>query len=214
MTAFSYRRGNTAVHRMGAGVKLALLFGLSAASVGFGLPALAAAAVLVLLGARLAALGPRDLFTGARKLGITLAAVTMLRALRFAPLGIDLPGLAVAGLFSAGVLVSFAAGSVVFATTKISAMREALGAAERGIRRIIVPSRPVAGGGRISLGIALVLAFLPRVFAVWEEAETAYRGRFGPIGLRSVVILVPLTAERLMEAAAETAQALALRGSE
>lgn len=197
---------------MGAGVKMALLFGLSAAAVILGPWALAATAILVLLGARLATLRLLNLFTGARPLGITLAAVTILRALRLAPLGFDLTGLAEASLYSAGVLVSFAAGSVVFATTKVSAMREALGRAEHDIRRIFSRAQSSAGGGKISLGIALVLAFLPRIFAVWEETDTAYRVRFGRRGLRSVLILVPLTTERLMEAAAETAQALTLRG--
>jgi biotin transport system permease protein len=57
-----------------------------------------------------------------------------------------------------------------------------------------------------------MLGFLPRFFEVWEAANLAFEARAGKRGLRRLVILAPLVIERMMEAAAETADALDSRG--
>ncbi|MDR2313542.1 MAG: energy-coupling factor transporter transmembrane protein EcfT, partial [Spirochaetaceae bacterium] len=62
------------------------------------------------------------------------------------------------------------------------------------------------------LGISLMLGFLPRFFELWEAADTAYRARGGRKGPGQMRTLIPLVTERMLEAAAETAQALESRG--
>jgi biotin transport system permease protein len=69
------------------------------------------------------------------------------------------------------------------------------------------PERP-----RLSLGISLMLGFLPRFFEIWEEAKDAYTARAGKGGVSQLVVLIPLVTERMMEKAAETAGILEARG--
>jgi biotin transport system permease protein len=57
-----------------------------------------------------------------------------------------------------------------------------------------------------------MLGFLPRFFAVWEGADLAYRARLGKKGFRQLIALVPLTMERMILSAGETATALEARG--
>jgi biotin transport system permease protein len=68
------------------------------------------------------------------------------------------------------------------------------------------------GLSKLSLGISLMLGFLPRFFAVWESAELAYRARCGKKGLTQLRALVPLVMERMLVRAGETAAALEGRG--
>jgi biotin transport system permease protein len=66
---------------------------------------------------------------------------------------------------------------------------------------------------RLSLGLSLMLGFLPRFFEVWEASELAWESRGGKKNLRFLITIIPLVIERLMEAAAETAAALESRGA-
>jgi energy-coupling factor transporter transmembrane protein EcfT len=65
---------------------------------------------------------------------------------------------------------------------------------------------------RFSLGISLMLGFLPRFFEIWETANLACDARAGKKGLRRFLLLMPLIIERMMELAGETAEALESRG--
>jgi energy-coupling factor transporter transmembrane protein EcfT len=65
---------------------------------------------------------------------------------------------------------------------------------------------------RLSLGISLMLGFIPRFFAVWDTAELAYRARGGKPGAAQMALLLPLVIERMIEGAMETAAALESRG--
>jgi biotin transport system permease protein len=65
---------------------------------------------------------------------------------------------------------------------------------------------------RFSLGLSLMLGFLPRFFEIWEDSDVAYRARAGKKGITSLVLLIPLVTERMIEMAAETAAALESRG--
>jgi energy-coupling factor transporter transmembrane protein EcfT len=66
---------------------------------------------------------------------------------------------------------------------------------------------------RLSLGLSLMLGFLPRFFEVWEDAELAWESRAGKKGLRFFIVIIPLVIEGLMNTAAETAAALESRGA-
>lgn len=222
LTPYSYRPGNTPLHRAGAGTKLLLLCALSFASFFAGLHGLGAATILTLAAAAAARLPFPSLLSGSKSLALATGLVVILRACVLnwsAPpyLGIDRAGLAEGLLFAWGVFASFAAGSVLFATTTAAELRFALARAEGAISRRLAPLLPrrIAdrlAGADLSLAIALALAFIPRVFSAWETAEDAYRARCGRRGPQALFDLVPLVAERLMEAAAETAHAMESRG--
>ena len=57
-----------------------------------------------------------------------------------------------------------------------------------------------------------MLGFLPRFFEIWEDTDLAYKSRGGKQGLPKLVALIPLVIDRMMEKAAETAEALESKG--
>ncbi|GAB1481313.1 hypothetical protein MASR2M78_01280 [Treponema sp.] len=134
-------------------------------------------------------------------------------------------------LFAWGILTSFAGGSLLFATTTSTELREGIAAVQDTLRRPLLSflARLSRGKGLrarlakhlahtlaafdVSLLIALTLSFIPRVFEVWEAAEDAHLARCGKKGLGGTVSILPLVAERLIEAASETAAALEMRGA-
>jgi biotin transport system permease protein len=120
-------------------------------------------------------------------------------------------------------VVSFAAGALLFGVTTMQELRDSLGRAEAAavnlalpLRRFFRPGKPLPQKRRaysgFSLGLSLMLGFLPRFFEIWENANLAFDARAGKKGLRRLVILIPLVIERMMESAGETAEALDSRG--
>jgi biotin transport system permease protein len=57
-----------------------------------------------------------------------------------------------------------------------------------------------------------MLCFLPRFFELWENAETAVKARACCGRIRRIITILPLVTERMIETAAETAEALEARG--
>jgi len=140
------------------------------------------------------------------------------------------------------ILAVFAASGFLFSVTTMRDMRLSLAALEiglkgffRAIRRRLRRGKPAGsaaaglgaegsgeggsgaepGGGEIayaSLGISLMLGFVPRFFEVWEAADLSCRARSCRGGLRRLLALAPLAAEAMLEAAAQTALALEARG--
>lgn len=224
LTPYSYSNVRTPLHRLPAGWKLASLCALSFAAFFAGLPGLVAAAAATAGAAAVAGLSPARLFSGSRPLAVTTGLVVVLRSVVFSSrlpprIALDRAGLAEGLLFASGVFVAFAAGSTLFATTTTAELRASLAAAERGLKRAAAPALPAKARARLlridfSLALALALAFIPRVFAVWEAASEAHAARCGRSGLRALAALLPLAAERLIEAAAETAAAMTSRGYE
>jgi energy-coupling factor transporter transmembrane protein EcfT len=101
-------------------------------------------------------------------------------------------------------------------------LKDSLGSAETRIRTCWYgltakitgqPIRTVSRNSPVSLGISLMLNFLPRFFEVWEEAETAYRARSGKKGIPTLTLLIPLVTERMITLAVETAYAMESRGA-
>lgn len=224
VTPYSYRPSGGPLHRADAGLKLASLCALSFASFLAGIPGLVAAGALVLAAAGIGGIPAAALLAGSRSLAAATGLVVALRAIvpdpeAAFPLGVDAAGLAEGLRFAAGVFISFAAGSVLFATTTTAELRFALSRAERRVKRtlrFILPrgAAKKMDGIDLSLSVALALAFMPRVFSVWEAAEDAHKARCGPKGIRALLTVIPLAAERLVEAAAETAHAMESRGYE
>jgi len=214
-TPWAYLVGNTPLHRCPAGIKLILLLLLSAASV-LGPFGAAGAAALILAGAFSAGLGPRTLFAGSRPLVIMLLLFTAFRIFSVdGGLSVDIPALQSGLSLAAGILVCFAAASLFFAVTTTTEVRHSLARAESFVTRpFLGKNRPTNAGkqGRLSLSLALMLGFLPLFFEHWENARLAALARGCRGGIRMVVAILPLVTERMIEAAAETADALESRG--
>jgi biotin transport system permease protein len=141
---------------------------------------------------------------------VTLTALAAARALQTDPVSFNAEGLAGGLVFAAGVLVSFAAAALFFAVTTTTELRRSLEAVELFFR--FPNSRNSRRRGRLSLAFALMLGFLPRFFELWENAETAVKARACSGRLKRIMAILPLVTERMIEAAAETAEALEARG--
>jgi energy-coupling factor transporter transmembrane protein EcfT len=222
--AWSYRAGNSPLHRCPAGIKLILLLALSAAPV-FGPFAAGGAAALIFAGAFSAGLGLRALFAGSRPLVIMMFLFAVFRALgteagqpliAIGRIGIDLAGLQSGLYLAAGILVCYAAASLFFTVTTTTEIRRSLAKAELFVINIFRKQKVQQDTkqGRLSLSLALMLGFLPRFFEYWENARLAACARGCTGGLRQVTVILPLVTERMIEAAAETAEALESRGLE
>ncbi|GHV75621.1 hypothetical protein AGMMS49942_04420 [Spirochaetia bacterium] len=188
---YAYRPGTSVLHRLPGGVKLLGLFLISTLSFIFGLPALALGTLLVLVGALIVGPGPWKLLRGSKPL---LVMVLLVGLCRTAALGEEL---AASLIFGWGIILAFGAASLFFSVTTMTEIKDSLD-------RLHLK--------RLSLGISLMLGFLPRFFAVWDGAELAYRARCGKKGLARLRTLLPLVMERMIVSAGETAAALEGRG--
>jgi biotin transport system permease protein len=230
---FAYRGGGSALHRFPAGLKLLALLVLSAAAFS-SMPGLLVASLLTAAAARAARIRFRELFRGCRSLltlalfilifqtidpgapGIALGAITI-RGLALPPFTI--PFISAEGFFagflsSLRIMVSFAAGSLLFAVTTMGELRRSLGRAEQTIAGLFIRGKKTGKRrySRVSLGLSLMLGFIPRFFELWETVNLARDARSGKRGPGRLMAVIPLVTERLMETAAETAEALEARG--
>jgi len=167
------------------------------------LPGLLAAILLILAASISARIPPWELLKGAR----TLAALSLCIML----LNFHTPVIGIITVLR--IFVPFAAAALLFAVTTMRELRLSLAALEIRLRKVLSAGRPqVRNYGFFSLGISLMLGFIPRFFELWETANLACDARVCKRGLRRLFILVPLVTERMMEAAADTAIALEARG--
>ncbi|MDR1948203.1 MAG: energy-coupling factor transporter transmembrane protein EcfT [Spirochaetaceae bacterium] len=224
LSPYAYRPGHTILHRLPGTLKLLGVLAISGAAFFAGPAALGASSLLVAAGAILARIRPRELLGGSRPLMVMLLFLVIFRSLIFDPPGFSKPGCIEGLFFTWKILLSFSAGALLFSTTTMKELLDSLGLLERTLLRPLVF---VLGFGRspgiqkirrrllrprLSLGISLMLGFLPRFFEVWESANLAYRARGGKGGIRQLPALIPLAAERMIGIAAETARALEARG--
>jgi len=139
------------------------------------------------------------------------------------------------------LFVPFAATALLFRVTTMRELRLSLALVEIGVLKIFSPpprvvarklfkqtlesQRTKAYSGEaatnmpsakehipfFSLGITLMLGFIPRFFEMWDDANLACDSRSCKRGLRRLFLLLPLVTERMMEASANTALALEAR---
>jgi biotin transport system permease protein len=237
MTPYAYRSGKSPLHRCPAGLKLLGLLALSAAAFS-SVPGLAAAALILTAGAITAGIPPRELLRGSKPLFPLALFIILCRTLDFTPPGFKpafsgLEGLSLPNLSRAGfweglaqglcIIVSFAGGALLFSVTTMRELRDSLGSFEGFLEKRFLdltrifrgkkgrpPSRRPAY--RLSLGISLMLGFLPRFFEIWEAANLACEARACKKGLPRLRILLPLVTEKMMETAGKTAESLDSRG--
>ncbi|WP_017537765.1 energy-coupling factor transporter transmembrane component T family protein [Nocardiopsis halophila] len=196
MNTTLYVPGDTPLHRLPAGVKFAVLF---AAGIGLFLlshPAVLGAAAAVAAGlvlsarAPLAALRARLLPVGVM-LAVLFAATSLFQG----------PQTAVAMLLRLAALILLAL--AVTLTTRPADLLEFFERLTAPLARI-----GVANPERISLGVSLVLRFVPEVFRRFQEIREAQAAR----GLKAspVALLVPLIV-RTLKAADDVADAIDAR---
>jgi energy-coupling factor transporter transmembrane protein EcfT len=201
-TPYSYIPGKSFLHRLGGGWKLLALFLISTLAFALGVPALAPGTLFVAACSLAAGIRPRQLLRGIKPLLIMALLATLCRSLATDPAGatpafFSRRGFEEGLVFGWSILLAFCAASLFFSTTTMTQIKDSLD-------RFRLQ--------RLSLGLSLMLGFLPRFFAVWEGAELAYRARGGKKGFRQLVALIPLTMERMIISAGETARALEARG--
>ncbi|MDR3147365.1 MAG: energy-coupling factor transporter transmembrane protein EcfT [Treponema sp.] len=199
---FGYRPGRSFLHRCPALLKLLALVLLSIFAY-TSLPGLCAAALAIALAAMAAGIRPWETLRGSRP--VLLLALLFL-ALRIVEL--DWGGAPFLRVKTATVpdglrqglsmIVSFAGGALLFAVTTMGELRDSLGR--------------LRGLSRLGLALSLTLGFLPRFFELWEASDLAWRARGGRQNLARVATLIPQVAERMLEAAFNTAEALEARG--
>jgi biotin transport system permease protein len=182
---------------------------------------LAASILLILLASAVARILPFVLLKGSKPLVILSLCVILLKAIRLEGEGITIYGLHIPyisregfleGLFTApGLFVPFAAAAMLFSVTTMRELRLSLALVEKSVIRFFLPHRKHTPF--FSLGISLMLGFIPRFFEMWDDANFACDSRSCKRGLRRLTLLIPLVTERMIEASANTALALEARGA-
>jgi len=126
------------------------------------------------------------------------------------------------------LFVPFAAAALLFSVTTMRELRLSLALVEIGVMRFFSirhklefphakdakKQRTQREEGRVaffSLGITLMLGFIPRFFELWDDANLACDSRSCKRDLRRLFLLIPLVTERMMEASANTALAIEAR---
>ena len=231
---FAFRRGASALHRCPAAVKLLAVIGLSFAAY-HSVPGLAASALLLAVFAATARIPPWHLLKGSRPVVVLSLCVIGFKTFEPGAPGITtpeliicnryipdlyIPGISAAGfgaalVTAAQMLVVFAAAALLFAVTTMRELRRSLGAVEKRLAALAFKRHTgFRGKCRFSLGISLMLGFIPRFFELWDTMNAACEARSGKRGSRRLFVLIPLVTERMLQAAAETALALEARGAE
>jgi biotin transport system permease protein len=228
---FTYRSGKTVLHRLPAVIKLLCVILLSMASCtsvyGLGIT------ILSLIAASLSArIRPWELLKGSKPLVLLSICIMVIKTFEHGTGGITTPEIVVfnyyipdlyisfisATGFYEGILTvlriftAFSAAALLFAVTTMRELRRSIGVIESRLKKLFFPTKANGGGIQyFSLGLSLMLGFIPRFFELWETSNLACLAR-SCTPPRSLLILVPLVTELMMEAAAETALALEARG--
>jgi biotin transport system permease protein len=227
---WAYRKGNSFLHRLPGGVKLASLLGLSLGAFFSGFKVFPVLVFLLIILSLWAGIRPRELLRGSRPLLLFVLFIFLFKAVELNPrfyaalyatdadnavnaeagprasrlLALNPEGLKEGLVFGIRIAFSFAAGALFFALTTAGEIKKSLSRLESLLH---------LEGLKISLAISLMLMFLPRFFETWEEAEAAWKSRGGGTGFGKLRALVPLTMEKMLKLAAETSAALESRGA-
>jgi len=220
---FVYRNGKTSLHRARAGLKLLFVIVLSLAAYTsvYGLVFTFFFLIIACITARIRL---PELLKGSKPVMI-LSFFIILFKIFFSPnylihlpldgknIGFAIPyttlnlqGFLEGIITALRIIVSFSTAALFFSVTTMRELRRSLSVIEMKLRGKSTKT------AFFSLGISLMLGFIPRFFELWEILNTACEARSCKRGLRRLFILLPLITERMMETAAETAVALESRG--
>jgi biotin transport system permease protein len=202
-TPWAYRKGKGLMYRIPAGIKLIFFLCLSTLVFFMGYFLLPFAGFVIIVFSVSAGIHPWELLSGGAALCSLCFGIIMFQSLDFPPLGFSSEGFKEGILLGLRMGLSFSTCALLFSTTTMGEIQRSLSSVEGFLRLKKL---------RLSLGISLMLGFLPRFFEVWEDTELAWKSRAGKKGLSKLIFLIPLVLDRMMEKAAETAEALESRG--
>jgi biotin transport system permease protein len=190
---------------------------------------LALSIMLILFVSAAARLPPPVLLKGSKPLVILSLCIILLNAIKTDTPGITTPEILFYNLYipdlhipfiskegfygglinAVRIFVPFAAAALLFSVTTTRELRLSLALIEKNIAKFFFPRRK--NTCFFSLGISLMLGFIPRFFELWNDANLACDSRSCKRGLRRLPLLIPLVTELMMEASANTAMALEAR---
>jgi energy-coupling factor transporter transmembrane protein EcfT len=203
-TPWAYRKGKGLLYTIPAGIKLIFFLGLSLAIFIFDHKFLPIGISIIILLSISAKIRPWELLRGSFPIVILVTGITIFQALEINPFILKQDSLFDGLVLGLRMILSFSAGALLFSVTTMCEIRRSLSVAEKFLHLEKL---------RISLAISLMLMFIPRFFVIWEDTELAWKARGGKNGIRKITVLI-LILDRLMEKAAETAEALESRGTD
>ena len=220
-SAFSYKSGNSPLHRCPAWIKILVLPVFSVAV--FELPPVCAAALLLTQVVIAFCLH----FTVREQLADLRAVLYYAAMLLFVNGVVFVAGLFAGGDVGAETLEATAAlvseketlflllrllcvkqtASIVFKTSTSLQLREGLEKIELAIRKLFraSPAAPVAGV------IALFVCFIPQVSKNWQQVKLAWKARGGKKSIRMYMVLLPVLFSVGMKQAYTTSRAISIR---
>jgi biotin transport system permease protein len=188
---------------MPAGLKLVFVIVISAFSYA-SVYGLLVSVLLILLASAAARIFPPALLKGSKPLVILSLCIILLNTMTHNVKEGFFAGL----LAAARIFVPYALATLLFTVTTMRELRLSLAMVEKGVTKIFSRKKHIPV---FSLGISLMLGFIPRFFELWNDANLACDSRSCSRGLRRLPLLIPLVTERMMEAAQNTALALEAR---
>jgi biotin transport system permease protein len=203
ITPWSYRKKNSVLHKLPAGYKLASLLLLSVLSFLPGLIVLSGIILILISLSLIAGIGPLSLLRGSRQLFILVIAVFLFQGIEISPPGIRVDNLKETIIFCLRIAAAYSAGALLFSVTTGGEIKKSLSGLEAKLH---------LEQSKLSLYFSLMLGFIPQLFAIWEDLNLAWKSRGGKNNFKRI-ILIPLLIERMMQKAAETAEAMESRGA-
>ena len=146
---------------------------------------------------------PWELLRGSRPLLVFLLFLFVIQNIELTPLSINLINIEDSLFLMLRILCAFSAGSLLFSVTTAFEIRKSLA---------VLEDKLFLGKLNISLGISLMLSFLPYFFMLWEDIDLAWKSRGGKNNFKKLITLIPLVLEKMMKHAADTALAMEARG--
>ncbi len=220
---FLYGAADTALHRVGAGVKLVALLLIAPFAFASGPHVLAALSAALAVATALSRPNPGELLRLARVVagyGILMAAFRL--AGRPVTRAAALEGLSETALYLWRLALVTVSGGVFYRTTSGIEIREAL---TRARARVVSLIPPLARLPDPVLSLSLTMIFIPRVFAVWTALDRSWLARGGECrvrrnpfarayhGGRKLVILLPVLVSNLLSMAETTERAMRNRSA-
>lgn len=108
------------------------------------------------------------------------------------------------------LLCALQTSSIVFKTTTSLEIREGVGKIEGAVRKVL----HLKGRNTLTDLISFTLYFIPLVFRIWSQLETAWRARQGKTGVRMFITLLPALFSVGMKSAYTAAKAVMIRSGE
>ena len=207
-TPFSYNKGSGFLYRIPAGIKLLFFFCLSIAVFVLHYYFIFIGCAIIFTLSIIAKIAPWKLLKGSVSIFVIIVAIILFQSLEVNfnevnPIIVHKEGLESGVLLGLRMLVSFCAGALFFTVTTMCEILRSLSAVEKFLCLEKL---------KISLGISLMLGFIPKFFEIWEQTDLAFKSRKGKGGLVKIITLIPIIIDRLMEKAAGIAEALESRG--